>query len=187
MFFWNSLAFFMTQHVGNLISVSSAFSKTSLNIWKFKVHVLLKPGLENVEYYFTSVWPTMTKLMEKGIEVMFSPTLALFGPLIGIHFLQQWAQRKEIPHVQGQRRCPSKMVGGANLHLESNSIPTSDTKRAQTNLVCTRTHGPHRDWDRTVFEYLLCRYGSAVDCHRDRGSGCSRLGYGISPLEEGLH
>ena len=42
--------------VGNLISGSSAFSKTSLNIWKFTVHVLLKPGLENFEHYFTSVW-----------------------------------------------------------------------------------------------------------------------------------
>ena len=42
--------------VGNLISGSSAFSKTSLNIWKFTIHVLLKPGLENFEHYFTSVW-----------------------------------------------------------------------------------------------------------------------------------
>ena len=41
--------------VGNLISGSSAFSKTSLNIWKFMVHLLLKPGLENFEHYFTSV------------------------------------------------------------------------------------------------------------------------------------
>ena len=41
--------------VGNLISGSSAFSKTSLNIWKFTVHVLLEPGLENFEHYFTSV------------------------------------------------------------------------------------------------------------------------------------
>ena len=41
--------------VGNLISGSSAFSKTSLNIWKFTIHVLLKPGLENFEHYFTSV------------------------------------------------------------------------------------------------------------------------------------
>ena len=39
-------------HVGNLISGSSAFSKTSLNIWKLMVHVLLKPGLENFEHYF---------------------------------------------------------------------------------------------------------------------------------------
>ena len=43
-------------NVGNLISGSSAFSKTSLNIWKFMVHVLLKPGLENFKHYFTSMW-----------------------------------------------------------------------------------------------------------------------------------
>ena len=42
--------------VGNLISGSSAFSKTSLNIWKSMVHVLLKPCLENFEHYFTSMW-----------------------------------------------------------------------------------------------------------------------------------
>ena len=41
--------------VGNLISGSSAFSKTSLNIWKFTVHVLLKPVLEHFKHYFTSV------------------------------------------------------------------------------------------------------------------------------------
>ena len=42
--------------VGNLTSGSSVFSKTNLNIWKFTVHELLKPGLENFEHYFTSVW-----------------------------------------------------------------------------------------------------------------------------------
>ena len=41
--------------VGNLISGFSAFSKTSLNIWKFMAHILLKPGLENFEHDFTSV------------------------------------------------------------------------------------------------------------------------------------
>ena len=41
--------------VGNLISGSSAFSKSSLNIWKFKLHILLKPGLENFEHSFASV------------------------------------------------------------------------------------------------------------------------------------
>ena len=42
--------------IGNLISDFSAFSKSSLNTWKFMVHVLLKPGLENFEHYFASVW-----------------------------------------------------------------------------------------------------------------------------------
>ena len=44
------------EDVGNLISGSSPFSKTSLNIWKFMVHIPLKPGLENFEHYFASVW-----------------------------------------------------------------------------------------------------------------------------------
>ena len=47
--------------VGNLISGSSAFSKTSLNIWKFMVHVLLKPGLENFEHYFASEMSTIVQ------------------------------------------------------------------------------------------------------------------------------
>ena len=42
--------------LGNLISGSSGFSKSSLNIWTFTVHILLKPGLENFECYFTRVW-----------------------------------------------------------------------------------------------------------------------------------
>ena len=44
-----------SNDVGNLISGSSAFSKSSLNIWKFTVHVLLKPGMENFEHYFARV------------------------------------------------------------------------------------------------------------------------------------
>ena len=42
--------------VGKLISGPSAFSKSSLNIWKFSVYVLLKPNLENFEHYFASTW-----------------------------------------------------------------------------------------------------------------------------------
>ena len=50
-YFFNNLT-----DIGNLISGSSAFFETSLNIWKFMVHVLLKSGLENFEHYFTSMW-----------------------------------------------------------------------------------------------------------------------------------
>ena len=50
-----SCFFYDPVDVGNLISGSSAFSKSSLNIWKFMVHILLKPGLENFERYFTSM------------------------------------------------------------------------------------------------------------------------------------
>ena len=48
--------FYDPTDVGNLISGSSAFSKSSLNIWKSTVHILLKPGSRTVEHYFASVW-----------------------------------------------------------------------------------------------------------------------------------
>ena len=50
-----SCFFYDPMDVSNLIPGSSAFSKSSLNIWKFSVHVLLKPGLENFEHYFASI------------------------------------------------------------------------------------------------------------------------------------
>ena len=50
-----SCYFYDPADVGNLISGSSAFSKSSLNIWKFSVHLLLKASLENFEHYFASI------------------------------------------------------------------------------------------------------------------------------------
>ena len=65
--------------VGNLISGSSAFSKTSLNIWKFSVHVLLKPGLENFEHYFSTVWDECN--------------CAVVWAFSGIAFLRDWKEK----------------------------------------------------------------------------------------------
>ena len=57
MFFWNSPAFSMIQRCCQFdLWFLRLFSKSSLNIWKFSVHVLLKPCLENFEHYFTSMW-----------------------------------------------------------------------------------------------------------------------------------
>ena len=64
--------------VGSLISGSSAFSKTSLNIWKFTVHVLLKPGLENFEHYFTSMWDECN--------------CVIVWAFFGIAFLKDWKE-----------------------------------------------------------------------------------------------
>ena len=62
--------------VGNLISSPSAFSKSSLNFWKFMVHILLKPGLENLEHYFASVWDECN--------------CAVLWTFFGITFLWDW-------------------------------------------------------------------------------------------------
>ena len=73
--------------IGNLISGFSAFSKTSLNIWKFMVHVLLeKPGLENFEHYFTSVWDECN--------------FAVFWAFFGISFLWDWSSAYEFRRTQ---------------------------------------------------------------------------------------
>ena len=75
--------FYDPVDVGNLISGSSAFSKTSLNIRKFTVHVLLKPGLENFEHYFTSVWDECN--------------CAVVWTLFGIAFLWDWNENWPFP------------------------------------------------------------------------------------------
>ena len=83
MFFWNSLAFSMIQQMLAIWSHSSAFSKTSLNIREFTVHVLLKPGWENFEHYFTSVWD----------ECKCAVVWAFFG----IAFLWDWNENWPFP------------------------------------------------------------------------------------------
>ena len=77
------MCFLWSNGVGNLISGSSAFSKTTLNIWKFTVHVLLKPGLENFEHYFTSVWDECN--------------CAVVWAFFGISFLWDWNENWLFP------------------------------------------------------------------------------------------
>ena len=69
--------------VDNLISGSSAFSKSSLNIWKFTVHVLLKPSLENFEHYFPNVWDECN--------------CVVVGAFFGIAFLWDWNENWPFP------------------------------------------------------------------------------------------
>ena len=75
-FLWKFLAFSMIRRMLPIWSLVPAFSKSSLNIWKFIVHVLLKPGLENFEHYFASVWD------EWNCVVVWA--------LFGIAFLWDW-------------------------------------------------------------------------------------------------
>ena len=69
--------------VGNLKSSSSVISKSSLNIWKFIVHVLLKPGLENFEHCFASIWD------ERNCVVVWA--------FFGITFLLNWNENWPFP------------------------------------------------------------------------------------------
>ena len=91
--------------VGNLISGSSAFSKTSLNIWKFMVHVLLKPGLENFEHYFTSMWDECNTVV----------VWAFFG----IAFLWDWNENWPFPVLW------SYWVFQICWHIECSTFPAS--------------------------------------------------------------
>jgi len=85
--------------VGNVISGSSALSKSSLNIWKFTVHVLLKPGFENFEHYFTSLWGECN--------------CAVFWAFFGIAFLWDWASlvAQMVKHLPAMRETWIQSLG----------------------------------------------------------------------------
>ena len=76
-------SFFDDPDVGNLMSGSSAFSKPSLNIWKFMVHILLKPGLESFEHYFASAWDECN--------------CAVVWTFLAIAFLWDWNENSPFP------------------------------------------------------------------------------------------
>ena len=78
-----SCFFYDPMDVDNLISGSSAFSKFSLNIWKVSVHILLKPGLENFEHYFASMWDECN--------------CAVVWIFFGIAFLWDWNENWPFP------------------------------------------------------------------------------------------
>ena len=82
--------------VDNLISGSSTFSKTSWNIWKFTVHILLKPGLENFEHYFSSMWD------ECNCVVVWA--------FFGIAFLQDWNENWPFPALWPQLGFPNLLA-----------------------------------------------------------------------------
>ena len=104
--------------VGNLISGSSAFSKSSLNIWKFTVHVLFKPGLENFEHYFASLWD----------ECNYTVVWAFFG----IAFLWDWNENNLFQscghcwvfHICWYIECSTFTVSPFRIWNSSNVIPS---------------------------------------------------------------
>ena len=88
MFFWNSLGF--------SISGSSAFLKSSLNTWKFMVHIMVKPGLENFEHYFASMWDECSCMV---VWKFFS-----------IAFLCDWSENWPFPVLQPLLGFPSLLA-----------------------------------------------------------------------------
>ena len=94
--------------VGNLVSGSSPFSKTSLNIRKLMVHVLLKAGLENFEHYFTSLWD----------ECNFSVVWAFFG----IAFLWDWNENWPFPVLWPLLSFPNLLAYWVQHHLSGFKI-----------------------------------------------------------------
>ena len=82
--------------VGNLISGSSAFSKSSLNIWKFSVHILLKPHLENYDHYFASVWDEYNRMV--------------VWTLLGIASLWEWNENWPFPVLWPLRIFPNLLA-----------------------------------------------------------------------------
>ena len=85
--------FYDPAGVGNLISGSSAFSKSYLNIWEFLVHILLKPRLENFEHYFASMWNECNCMV---VWTCFS-----------IAFLWDWNENWPFPVLWLQLRFPN--------------------------------------------------------------------------------
>ena len=113
--------------VGNLISGSSAFSKTSLNIWKFTVHVLLKPGLENFEHYFASLWDEWN--------------CAVVWAFFGIAFLWHWNENWPFPVLRPLLIFPNLL---AYWVQHFHSIILQDLKELHWNSI-TSTSFVHSD------------------------------------------
>ena len=88
--------FYDPMDIGNLISGSSAFSKYNLNIWKFLVHVLLQPNLENFEHYFATMWDECN--------------CAVVWTFFGIAFLWDWNENWPFPVLWPLMSFPNLLV-----------------------------------------------------------------------------
>ena len=98
--------------VGNLISCSSAFSKSNLNIWKFTVYILLKPGLENVEHYFASLWDKCNCTVAWaffGIAFLWDWKLQYVG-----HLMQRTEKSLMLGKIEGGRRKGQQRITWLN-------------------------------------------------------------------------
>ena len=122
-----SCFFDASADVGNLISGSSALLKTSLNIWMFTAHVLLKPGLENFEHYFTSMWDECN--------------CAVVCTFFGIAFLWDWNENWPFPVLWPLPSFPNLL---AYWMQHFHSIIFQDLKQLHWNSI-TSTSFVHSD------------------------------------------
>lgn len=97
-----------------------------------------------------------------------------YNLLLNNHRQESWILPKKIMNIQGERRSPSKMVGGSKFHLDSNPIPARDAGRAQTKPCVHKVLEP-TETEPDLYLSLLQRYESAVACRRVRDSGGSYL------------
>ena len=148
MFFLELSCFFDDPaDVGNLISGSSAFSKTSLNIRKFTVHILLKPGLEKFEHYFTSMWDECNCVVVWeffGIAFLWDcnenwPFPVLWPLLSFANLLAYWVWNTEWSKAKTNRVLPRKCTGHSK-----HPLPTTQEKTLRMDI--TRWSTPQSDW-----------------------------------------
>ena len=118
------------RDVGNLISGFSAFSESSLNIWKFSIHILLKPSLENLEHYFASVWDECN--------------CVVVGTFFCIDFLWDWNKNWPCPVLRPLLSFPILL----DIEFSSVGVQLCDTMDCSTSdfpihhqlLELTQTH-----------------------------------------------
>ena len=148
--------------VGSLISGSSAFSKSSLNIWKFIVHILLKPGLENVEHYFANMWDECN--------------CAVVRTFFGIAFLWYWNENWPfqvlwllLSDMIITFSCFWENAGFAHidhtiLHLHKWNLSSNFCTFSPTFVICLYSWFPHLH-----LEYLIKEEIIMQDPHLRRG------------------
>ena len=124
MFFGNSLAFFYDPgDFGNLISGSSAFSKSSLCIWKFLVHILLKPSLKDFEHYFSSMWNECN--------------CAAVWTFFGIALLWDWNDNWPFPVLWPLLNFPNLLACYWVQHLKASSFRSWDSSAGISSPLLT--------------------------------------------------